>query len=69
MELLLLSPMLQCRPFFSFVYYWKRSKAKGQSHKLPPGPWKLPFIGNLHQLVLSTASIFERLAMKYGPIV
>ena len=71
--------MLQVFPFplltwifflFILVVYWKISKVKGQSHNLPPGPWKLPLIGNLHHLVFSLPHRSLRdLAKKYGPIM
>ncbi|XP_031102061.1 premnaspirodiene oxygenase-like [Ipomoea triloba] len=57
--------------FLSFIILihaqWKnKSKTSG---KLPPGPWKLPIIGNLHQLsnsVLPTHRVLGELAKKYG---
>ncbi|XP_059455184.1 desmethyl-deoxy-podophyllotoxin synthase-like [Corylus avellana] len=64
--------------FFSFFNLfilficWKRCKARGQVlQKLPPGPWKLPLIGNLHQLAFSSLPhrSMRDLAKKHGPIM
>ncbi|KAB2604699.1 premnaspirodiene oxygenase-like [Pyrus ussuriensis x Pyrus communis] len=64
-------------PYFSFftslllcilVIFWKRSRARGL--KSPPGSWKLPIIGNLHQMVGPLPHHTLRdLAKKHGPIM
>ncbi|GLT73331.1 hypothetical protein SLA2020_451990 [Shorea laevis] len=46
---------------------WRRAKVQ----KLPPGPWKLPLVGNLHNLLGSpqTHHSFRELARKHGPLM
>ncbi|KAM3714810.1 hypothetical protein ACJW31_01G362200 [Castanea mollissima] len=65
--------LLTCFFFLLVVAYWKRyNKARRAILKSPPGPWKLPLIGNLHQLIGSGSlphSSLRDLAKKHGPVM
>ncbi|KAL2472342.1 Cytochrome [Abeliophyllum distichum] len=55
---------------FLLVKEYTRSKTRNATQKLPPGPKKLPFIGNLHQMLGSLPHrSLSNLAKKYGPIM
>ncbi|XP_045829976.1 cytochrome P450 71D10-like [Trifolium pratense] len=49
----------------------KRWRCNNSTINLPPGPWTLPFIGNIHQVISSSLPhhCFKDLADKYGPLM
>ncbi|AET00663.1 cytochrome P450 71D10 [Medicago truncatula] len=53
---------------FKIVQRWSFNNS---TTKLPPGPWKLPLIGNLHQIISRSLPhhLFKILADKYGPLM
>lgn len=59
--------------FFIFLFIvvsivWK-SKPKPSNYKLPPGPPKLPLIGNMHQLGSMPHHGLAKLAQQHGPLM
>lgn len=62
LPLILLLPLL--------LLFMKRMKDAGQSEQLlPPGPPKLPILGNLHQLSSLPHQSMLHLSKKYGPVM
>ncbi|KAH9702904.1 hypothetical protein KPL70_010927 [Citrus sinensis] len=55
---------------FTLLKLEKKSETNNRISNLPPGPWKLPVIGNLHQLAGSLPHHGLRdLSKKYGPLM
>ncbi|KAI0513520.1 hypothetical protein KFK09_009544 [Dendrobium nobile] len=55
--------------FFLHFIIFRRIKRRELSPKLPPGPRKLPIIGNLHQVGGLTHRPLWLLSQKYGPLM
>lgn len=55
--------------FIVFILIWRSKKPNLSNSKLPPGPPKLPLIGNMHQLGSMPHHGLTKLSQKYGPLM
>ncbi|KAL6177547.1 hypothetical protein ACLB2K_049073 [Fragaria x ananassa] len=55
---------------FTFLFLMKQRKQNAQAKRLPPGPRRLPLIGNLHHLSDDLPHCaLEQLSSQYGPLM
>ncbi|KAF7838255.1 cytochrome P450 71A1-like [Senna tora] len=55
--------------FIITIFVFKLTAKRRNKSKLPPSPFKLPLIGNLHQLGTLPHRSFRHLSHKYGPLM
>ncbi|BAT80611.1 hypothetical protein LR48_Vigan07g013300 [Vigna angularis] len=61
-------------PFFILLFmliniFWRSKTRNSNSKLLPPGPRKLPLIGNIHQIGSQTHTSLATLARQHGPLM
>ncbi|XP_059290448.1 premnaspirodiene oxygenase-like [Lycium ferocissimum] len=69
LPLIFISLLLFLSFILCLVHLWKKSKTFNKK-RLPPGPWSLPLVGNLHQLMNGRLPhhTLRSLSQRYGPI-
>ncbi|KAH6786302.1 hypothetical protein C2S52_005854 [Perilla frutescens var. hirtella] len=70
MEFQFLSLLICISFFFSTFILLKKFKPKKSVQNLPPAPWKLPLIGNMHNLVGAVPHrALHKLSLTFGPVM
>ncbi|KAI3962239.1 hypothetical protein MKX01_030789 [Papaver californicum] len=65
----LLLPSLILIPLYFFITFKLRNNSHQNKPHFPPGPPKLPIIGNLHQLTKQPHQALLKLSKIYGPVM
>ncbi|XP_026379368.1 2-methylbutanal oxime monooxygenase-like [Papaver somniferum] len=66
--LILLLPLLLVLLYFLFTFKTRKTDDQNKPN-IPPGPAKLPIIGNLHQLGKPLHQVLHELSKVYGPVM
>ncbi|AED94832.1 cytochrome P450 [Arabidopsis thaliana] len=67
MEMMILISL--CLTTFLTILLFFKSLLKRPNSNLPPSPWRLPVIGNLHQLSLHPHRALSSLSARHGPLM
>ncbi|KAL5707923.1 hypothetical protein ACHQM5_018772 [Ranunculus cassubicifolius] len=63
-----MEPWITALAFVALIVCFLRAK-KSRNGSLPPGPWRVPFLGHLHLLGELPHRSLQKLSKKYGPIM
>ncbi|KAF7013040.1 unnamed protein product [Triticum aestivum] len=61
--------LLVILPLVSLLFLLHRSRNRSGSIRLPPGPWQLPVLGNLHQIGPLAHRSLLALSKRHGPVM
>ncbi|XP_048553814.1 4-hydroxyphenylacetaldehyde oxime monooxygenase-like [Triticum urartu] len=61
--------LLVILPLVSLLFLLHRSRNRSGSIRLPPGPWQLPILGNLHQIGPLAHRSLLALSKRHGPVM
>ncbi|XP_010421347.1 PREDICTED: cytochrome P450 71A14-like [Camelina sativa] len=67
MEMIIISPCLTT--ILALLLFKQLLERTATKINLPPSPWRLPVIGNLHQLSLHPHRSLRSLSFRYGPLM